>query len=90
MQLKNLFLSIPRSTLATLTRYHLLPRHTLVWYDLICFFDQIDLSDEAQQRRLSKIRKPLSQMEKYQYTADRFHLDVDHTRRIISRLNRYL
>ena len=34
MLLKDLFLAIPRSTIQTLTRYRLLPRHLLEWYDI--------------------------------------------------------
>lgn len=90
MQLKNLFLAVPRSTWETLAKYHIVRPSLLVWYDLIRFFDQIDLSPEAQKRRLSKLQKPLSQMDKYYLTADRFHLDPDHTRKIINKFNRYV
>ena len=87
MQLKDLFLSIPRSTLETLTRHHLLRPNILLWYDLIRFFDSLDLSDEAQHRRISKYLRPLGQMDKYTLTANRFHLSEDQTRHIIARLN---
>ena len=90
MQLKDLFLSIPRGTLETLTRHHLLRPNILLWYDLIRFFDSLDLSDEAQHRRISKYLRPLGQMDKYTLTADRFHLSEDQTRKIVSKLNRHI
>ena len=90
MQLKDLFLSIPRGTLETLTRHRLLRPNILLWYDLIRFFDSLDLSDEAQQRRVSKLLRPLGQMDKYTLTADRFHLSEDQTRKIVSKLNRHI
>ncbi len=90
MQLKDLFLSISRGTIATLTKYHILPQNILVWYDLIRFFDSLDTSQEAQQRRLSKLRKPLSQMDKYLITGEKYNLSDEQTRKIISRLNRYI
>ena len=90
MQLKDLFLSIPRSTLETLTRHRLLRPNILLWYDLIRFFDSLDLSDEAQPRRINKSLRPLGQMDKYTLTADRFHLSEDQTRKIVSKLNRHI
>lgn len=88
MQLKDLFLSIPRGTLETLTRHRLLRPNLLLWYDLIRFFDSLDLSDEAHHRRINKYLRPLGQMDKYTLTADRFHLSEDQTRKIVSKLNR--
>ena len=90
MQLKDVFLSIPRTTLQTLVKYHLLRESVLVWYDLIKFFDSLDLTPQAHQRRLSKLEKPIGQMDKYIITADRFHLSDEQTRKIISKLNRYI
>lgn len=90
MQLKSIFLSIPRETLATLVKYHIIRANVLVWYDLIKFFDSIDLSEEAHRRRISKLQKPISQMEKYIIAAKRFNLSDDHTRRIVNHLNRYI
>lgn len=90
MQLKDIFLSIPRHTLETLVKYHFLRESVLVWYDMIRFFDSIDLSEEAHRRRMSKFSKPISQMEKYTLTADRFHLSDDQTRKVINKLNRYI
>lgn len=87
MQLKNLFLSIPRTTLQTLVKYRIFRPNILVWYDLIRFFDTIDFSEEAQQRRMSKFRQPFGQMDRYALTADRFHLSEDQTRHIVARLN---
>ena len=90
MQLKDLFLSLPRGTLETLTRHHLLRPNILLWYDLIRFFDSLDLSDEAHHRRINKYLRPLGQMDKYTLTADRFHLSEDQTRKIVSKLNRHI
>ena len=90
MQLKDLFLAIPRSTIETLTKYRILPQNILVWYDLIRFFDSIDLSEEAHRRRLSKFAKPLGQMDKYIITSDHFHLSDEQTRKIVTKLNRYV
>ena len=50
----------------------------------------LDLSEEAHRRRLSKFAKPFGQMYKYLLTADRFHLSDDQTRKIVSKLNRYV
>ena len=90
MQLKDLFLSIPRSTWETLVKYHIVRKNVLMWYDLIQFFDSIDFSDEANRRRMTKYCKPFGQMERYMYTADEFRLSDEQTRKIISRLNRYI
>ena len=90
MQLKDIFLSIPRSTLETLTNYHILPKNLLLWYDMIRFFDNLDFSEEAQRRRLSKFSRPLSQMGKYYMTADQFQLSDEQVRKVINRLNRYI
>ncbi|MGN1240035.1 MAG: hypothetical protein ACI4TV_04080 [Paludibacteraceae bacterium] len=86
MLLKDLFLAIPRSTIQTLTRYRLLPRHLLEWYDLIRFFDTLDFSEEAR-RRQSKFAKPFGQMDKYTLTADHFQRSDEQVRKIIARLN---
>lgn len=83
MQLKSLFLSIPRDTIKTLTHYHILSRNTLIWYDLIKFFDEIDLSEQAH-------KQPLKQMEKYTLTANQFNLSEEQIRKIIARLNQYI
>ncbi len=90
MQLKDLFLKIPRTTIATLTKYRILPQNILVWYDIVQFFDSLDTSPEAQRRRLSKLQKPLSQMEKYIITGEKYHLSDEQTRKIINRMNRYI
>jgi hypothetical protein len=90
MQLKDLFLSIPRSTIETLTKYRLLPRNLLVWYDLIRFFDNLDLSEEAHRRRMTKYCKPFGQMDRYIYTADEFNLSDEQVRKVVSRLNRHI
>ena len=76
MQLKDIFLSIPRSTWETLVKYHLIRESILVWYDLILFFDSLP--------------EPGSRMGKYIETAEYFHLDSDHTRRVIRKMNRYV
>lgn len=88
--LKDIFLSIPRTTIETLVKYHILRPNTLVWYDLIRFFDSIDLSEEAHRRRITKYCKPFGQMDKYLYTADHFHLTDEQTRKIVTKLNRYI
>lgn len=89
-QLKDIFLSIPRETLVTLAKYKLI-RPTLVeWYDLIQFFDSIDFSHQAQQRLRSKLFKPISQMEKYIITGEQFNISHEQTRKVVSRLNRYI
>lgn len=90
MQLKNLFLSIPRSTWETLVKHHIVRKNVLMWYDLIQFFDSIDFSDEANRRCRTRYCKPFGQMDKYIYTAEEFHLSDEQTRKIISRLNRYV
>ena len=90
MQLKELFLKIPRNTIQTLTNYHILPKNILLWYDIVCFFDSLDNSPDAQQRRLSNLQKHLSQMDKYIITGEKFNLSDEQTRKIIARLNRYI
>lgn len=90
MQLKNLFLSIPRSTWETLAKHHLVRQNILVWYDLIRFFDAIDSSPEAERRRKSKIFRSFTTMDKYIITAEHFKLSDDHVRRIIACLNRFI
>lgn len=90
MQLKDIFLSISRETLQTLVKYRLLRPNILVWYDLIRFFDSIDLSEEAHRRRLSKLEKPVSQMDKYIITGNKYNLSDEQVRKVVSRLNRYV
>ena len=90
MQLKDIFLSIPRPTLEALTNYHILPKNLLHWYDMIRFFDSLDFSEEAHRRRLSKFCRPLSQMDKYCITADQFKLSDEQVRKVINRFNRYI
>ncbi len=90
MQLKDIFLSIPRSTIETLCKYHILPQNVIVWYDLIRFFDSIDLSEEAHQRRITKYCRPFGQMDKYITTADHFHLSDEQVRKVVSKLNQHI
>lgn len=85
--LKDIFLSIPRHTLEILVKYHILRENVLLWYDLIRFFDSIDLSPEAHRRRMSKWQKPISTMEKYIRTANQFGISDEQCRKVVSKLN---
>ena len=89
-QLKSIFLSIPRETLVTLAKYKIVRPTLIEWYDLIRFFDSIDLTDEAQRRLRSKFFKPISQMEKYIMTGEQFRMSHEQTRKIVSLLNRHV
>ena len=85
--LKDIFLSIPRHTLEILVKYHILRENVLLWYDLIRFFDSIDLSPEAHRRRISKWQKPISIMEKYVKTSLEFGISDEQCRKVVSKLN---
>lgn len=41
MSLSSLFLSIPRSTIAALTRYRVLPPHVLKWHDILTTYESL-------------------------------------------------
>ena len=83
MQIKQLLLSIPQETLDKLAKYHLIRESLPVWCEMIKFYDALNESED-------NMGKQLSQSAKYVLTSEKFHLDYDHTRRIIRILNRYI